>query len=138
MRIFASPALLCFLALGCSDPAAQGFGPPPPPPPGPSIPDPILYRVSAEDVKATPDGPDGVLFDIVLAVTHEGTGVEAATVYLWASTGVLLETELQSGRHGRITITWRVAGGNRAILSACAVPPLQDPCLPTVVVRRDT
>ena len=138
MRTLVSPALLCCLALGCSDPAAQGFGPPPPRPPGPSIPDPVLYRVSAEDVKATPDGPDGVLFDIVLAVTHEGAGVEAAVVHLWASTGVLSGTELQSGRHGRVTITWRVAVGNRAILSACAVPPIQDPCLPTVVVRRDT
>ena len=138
MRTLISPALLCFLALGCSDPAAQGFGPPPLPPRGPTIPGPVLYRVSAEDVKATPDGPDGVLFDIVLAVTHEGTGIRAATVYLWASTGILSDTNLQSGRHGRVTITWRVAAGNRVILSACAVPPLQDPCLPTVVVRRDT
>lgn len=138
MRTVISPALLCFLALGCNDPVAQGFGPPPPPPPVPSTPDPILYRVSAEDVKATPDGPDRVLFDIVLAVTHEGTGVEAASVYLWASIGFLSDTELQSGRRGRVTITWRVALGNRAILSACAVPPLQDPCLPTVVLRRDT
>lgn len=138
MRTLISPVLLCFLALGCNDPATQGFGRPPPPPPVPSTPDPILYRVSAQDVKATPDGPDRVLFDIVLAVTHEGNGVEAASVYLWASTGILSETEPQPGRHGRVTITWRVALGNRAILSACAVPLLQDPCLPTVVVRRDT
>lgn len=138
MRTLISPTLLCFLALGCNDPASQGFGRPPRPPPGPSVPNPVLYQVSAQEVKATPDGPDWVLFDIVLAVTHEGNRVEGASVYLWASTGILPGTELRSGSRGGVTLTWRVAVGNRAILSACAVPPLQDPCLPTVVVRRDT
>ncbi len=137
MRTLTSTALLCFLAFGCSDPAVQEFGRAAPPFPGPSIPDPILYSVSAEEVKATP-GIDLVVFDIVLAVTHEGTQVQGASVYLWASTGMLPGTEFQSGMRGWVTITWRVPVGNRAILSACAVPPLQDPCLPTVVVRRDT
>ncbi len=137
MRTLTSTALLCFLAFGCSDPAVQEFGRAAPPFPGPSIPDPILYSVSAEEVKATP-GVDLVVFDIVLAVTHEGNRVGGASVYLWASTGMLPGTEFQSGMRGWVTITWRVPVGNRAILSACAVPRLQDPCLPTVVVRRDT
>ena len=137
MRTLTSAALLCFLAFGCSDPAAQEFGRAAPPFPGPTNPDPILYSVSAKDVTATP-GPDLVVFDIVLAVTHEGNQIEGASVYLWVSTGVLSGTELQSGIRGWVTITWRVPVGNRAILSACAVPPFQDPCLPTVVVRRDT
>jgi len=137
MRTLTPTALLFFLAFGCSDSAVQEFGRAAPPFPGPSIPDPILYSVSAEEVKATP-GVDLVVFDIVLAVTHEGNRVGGASVYLWASTGMLPGTEFQSGMRGWVTITWRVPVGNRAILSACAVPPLQDPCLPTVVVRRDT
>ncbi len=137
MRTLTSTALLFFLAFGCSDPAVQEFGRAAPPLPGPSIPDPILYSVSAEDVTATP-GPDVVVFDIVLVVTHEGTLIEGASVYLRVSTGVLPATELQSGMGGLVTIAWQVPSGNRAILSACAVPPLQDPCLPTVVVRRNT
>ncbi len=137
MRTLTSTALLCFLAFGCSDPAVQEFGRAAPPFPGPSIPDPILYSVSAEDVTATP-GPDVVVFDIVLVVTREGNLIEGASVYLWVSTGILPGTELQSRLGGLVTITWRVPVGNRAILSACAVPRLQDPCLPTVVVRRDT
>ena len=137
MRTLTSTALLCFLAFGCSDPAVQEFGRAAPPFPGPSIPDPILYSVSAEDVTATP-GPDVVDFDIVLVVTHEGNLIEGASVYLWVSTGILSGSELQSRLGGLVTITWRVPVGNRAILSACAVPSLQDPCLPTVVVRRDT
>ena len=132
-----STALLFFLAFGCSDPAVQEFGRAAPPLPGPTSPDPILYHVSAKEVKATP-GVDLVVFDIVLAVTHEGNQVEGASVYLWISTGILQGTEVQSGMGGLVTIAWQVPSGNRAILSACAVPRLQDPCLPTVVVRRDT
>lgn len=138
MRVFIYSALLGILALGCSEPGSQEFGPSTPPLPGPSTPEPILYSVSAGDVIAAPDGADGVVFDIVLAVTHAGREVEGAAVYLWASAGVLSGTEFRSGTHGWVAVTWRVAAGNRAILSACAVPLLQDPCLPTVVVRRDT
>jgi hypothetical protein len=138
MRNILAPFLLILPMVACREPKVQPFGPPEPPTPAAPQPTPTLYRVEASELGSEPVG-NSVRLHIMLEVTNDTRPVAGASVYLWGSTGTLAGSgKTASDPTGKVELLWDVPVQTRAILSACATQPAAPPCMPTVIMRRDT
>ena len=132
------PALLVLLCVGCHEPNVQPFGPSELPVPDPPEPRAILYQVTTAAV-ATETAGTIVRFRVTLQVSNNEYTVAGASVYLWVSAGTIQGPEkTNSDLAGRVELVWEAPRQSRVILSACATQSGAPPCLPKVVMRRDT
>ena len=138
MRNVLTPLVLVLPLVACHEPNVQPFGPTDRPPPIPPEPEPILYQVTTRAV-ATEPADTLVRFLVTLQVSHNENPVSGASVYLWVSAGTIAGSgKTSSDQSGQVEVVWDAPQQTRVILSACATQSVAPPCMPTVVMRRDT